>query len=427
MITFTYVKHQESSLLLKYIEAYNEVIYQISGVNAMSQHAHRQLLLGMASLFIVMAIGRFAYTPILPFMQQEEHMDGKGAGLLATINYLGYLIGAIIPMFWIIKSKVVDVKIYLVLNVLSTIFMGFTSNFILWSILRLIAGLTSGTIFVLASNVVLEALRQAHKEGISGLLYSAVGIGLFSSSIFVFFYTDVNSWKMTCIILGLFSLALSLLVIFFMRENPDINVEAHHKATSKTPFRLNKTFMRWFSIAYFCEGAGYIITGTFLVAIIKSIPAFSEYAALSWMFVGLGAIPSTVVWSMIAEKMDYSKATYMAFGLQIISVALPVFSHHIVSLIISSLIFGSTFLGLTTLFMSKGQMLMLQTGGKSNFIATLTVIYSIGQMIAPFVSGYLIGDSGNYNAALLFATAILIIGLISSWISYRALNKEAIQ
>ena len=70
---------------------------------------------------------------------------------------------------------------------------------------------------------------------------------------------------------------------------------------------------------------------------------------------------------------------------------------------------------------------MLQTGGKSNFIATLTVIYSIGQMIAPFVSGYLIGDSGNYNAALLFATAILIIGLISSWISYRALNKEAIQ
>ena len=48
-------------------------------------------------------------------------------------------------------------------------------------------------------------------------------------------------------------------------------------------------------------------------------------------------------------------------------------------------------------------------------------------MIAPFVSGYLIGDSGNYNAALLFATAILIIGSISSWISYRALNKEAIQ
>ncbi|MGV3128143.1 YbfB/YjiJ family MFS transporter [Staphylococcus simulans] len=390
----------------------------------MSQHAHRQLLLGMASLFVVMAIGRFAYTPILPFMQQAVHMDGKGAGLLATINYLGYLIGAIIPMWFIFKSKVVDVKIYLILNVLSTIFMGFTSDFFLWSVLRLIAGITSGTVFVLASNVVLEALRQAHKEGISGLLYSAVGIGLFTSSIYVFFYTNVDTWQMTWIILGLVSLVLSLLVILFMRENPEIKVNDTAKTEKKTAVRLNPTFMHWYSIAYFCEGAGYIITGTFLVAIVKTIPAFSEYAALSWMFVGLGAIPSTVVWSMIAEKIDYSKATYMAFGLQIISVALPIFSHHIVSLIISSLIFGSTFLGLTTLFMSKGQMLMLETGGKSNFIATLTVIYSIGQMIAPFVSGFLIGESENYNAALLFATVILIIGLISSVISYRALRNE---
>lgn len=392
----------------------------------MNQHAHRQLLLGMASLFIVMAIGRFAYTPILPFMQHAEHMSDQAAGLLATINYLGYLIGAIIPMFYIFKSKVVDVKIYLILNILSIILMGFTTNYILWSILRLIAGITSGTVFVLASNVVLEALRQAHKEGISGLLYSAVGLGLFFSSIYVFFFTDESTWQMTWIILGAISLVLGLLVIFLMKENPLRELPGNSDTTNgdKTAHRLNPKFMRWFSIAYFCEGAGYIITGTFLVAIIKSIPAFSEYAALSWMFVGLGAIPSTVVWSLIAEKLDYSKATYMAFGLQIISVCLPVVSHNIVSLIISSLLFGSTFLGLTTLFMSKGQMLMFQTGSQSNFIATLTVIYSVGQMIAPFVSGYLIGESGNYNSALLFATAILVIGLISSWISYRALQKE---
>ncbi|MEL0537347.1 YbfB/YjiJ family MFS transporter [Staphylococcus debuckii] len=392
----------------------------------MNQHAHRQLLLGMASLFIVMAIGRFAYTPILPFMQHAEHMSDQAAGLLATINYLGYLIGAIIPMFFIFKSKVVDVKIYLILNILSIILMGFTTNYILWSILRLIAGITSGTVFVLASNVVLEALRQAHKEGISGLLYSAVGLGLFFSSIYVFFFTDESTWQMTWIILGAISLILGLLVIFLMKENPPRELPGNSDTSEedKTAHRLNPKFMRWFSIAYFCEGAGYIITGTFLVAIIKSIPAFSDYAALSWMFVGLGAIPSTVVWSLIAEKLDYSKATYMAFGLQIISVCLPVISHNIVSLIISSLLFGSTFLGLTTLFMSKGQMLMFQTGSQSNFIATLTVIYSVGQMIAPFVSGYLIGESGNYNSALLFATAILVIGLISSWISYRALQKE---
>ncbi|MGO3274622.1 MAG: YbfB/YjiJ family MFS transporter, partial [Staphylococcus equorum] len=167
---------------------------------------------------------------------------------------------------------------------------------------------------------------------------------------------------------------------------------------------------------------GYIITGTFLVAIVKSIPEFADYAALSWMFVGLGAIPSTILWSMMAEKLGYSKATNLAFILQIIAVILPVFSESITSLVISSILFGATFLGLTTLFMSKAQTLMFRSNSKINLVASLTVIYSLGQMIAPALSGVLIGESGNYNAALIFASIILCVGLLSSMYSYRVTN-----
>lgn len=121
---------------------------------------YKQLLLGMLSLFIVMAIGRFSYTPILPFMQKATNLSNQDAGLLATINYLGYLLGAMIPTFYIFKSKVIDLKIYLLINIISVLFMGFTSEFITWNILRFIAGITSGTVFVLASNVVLESLNK---------------------------------------------------------------------------------------------------------------------------------------------------------------------------------------------------------------------------------------------------------------------------
>ena len=38
--------------------------------------------------------------------------------------------------------------------------MGVTQGFIVWNILRFIAGITSGTVFVLASNVVLESLNK---------------------------------------------------------------------------------------------------------------------------------------------------------------------------------------------------------------------------------------------------------------------------
>ncbi len=100
------------------------------------QKAYRQLILGMICLFIVMAIGRFAYTPIMPFMQQTGHMDNQSAGLLATINYLGYLIGAIIPIWIVVFSKVTDLKVYLLINIVSTILMGLFDNFTLWIIFR---------------------------------------------------------------------------------------------------------------------------------------------------------------------------------------------------------------------------------------------------------------------------------------------------
>lgn len=375
----------------------------------------------MVCLFIVMAIGRFAYTPIMPFMQQTGHMDNQSAGLLATINYLGYLIGAIIPMWLVIVNKVTDLKIYLFINIISTLMMGLLDDFTVWTILRLISGITSGTVFVLASNVALEALRVAKKDGISGLLYSGVGLGIFTSSIFIFIYTSADTWKMTWIVLSLFSLIMGSFVLFGMRENPITENEDSNSSnnTNNVVVKLKKKFIWGFSIAYFCEGAGYIITGTFLIAIVKSIPELADYAALSWMFVGLGAIPSTILWSMMANKLGHAKAIYLAFILQIIAVVLPVFSGSMMSLVISSLFFGATFLGLTTLFMSKAQTLMFESASKINLVASLTVIYSLGQMIAPAFSGVLIGESGNYNAALIFAAVILCIGLLSSFYSYR--------
>ncbi|MCJ0943571.1 YbfB/YjiJ family MFS transporter [Mammaliicoccus sciuri] len=386
--------------------------------------AYKQLLLGMLSLFIVMAIGRFSYTPILPFMQKATHLTNENAGLLATVNYLGYLIGAMIPTFLIIKSKVVDLKIYLLINIISVLLMGVTQGFLVWNILRFIAGITSGTVFVLASNVVLESLNKGGKSHLSGFLYSGVGIGIFTSSIFIQIYTDYNTWASTWIILGIASLVLGFIVIFFMKEiKESVNLKQktiHINDQNSTLY--TKWFMVCFSIAYLLEGAGYIVTGTFLVAIVESIPDLKEYAALSWMFVGMAAIPSCVLWSILGNKIGFIKAIYLAFILQIIGVILPVFSHNIISLVISSCLFGGTFLGLTTLFMSRGQLMSAVSG--RNLVALLTFIYSLGQVVAPYFAGILIGSSNNYNGALIFASSLLILALVAIFMSIRPFQPK---
>ncbi|EGQ3115300.1 YbfB/YjiJ family MFS transporter [Staphylococcus pseudintermedius] len=382
-------------------------------------HGYRQLALGMIALFIVIALGRFAYTPILPFMQLDTGLDNKSVGLLATFNYLGYLIGAMLPIFYIMKNKVFDLKCYLLLNVATMLLFGVTDHFVIWSLLRLLNGISSGAVFVLASNIVLEALHLARREGIAGLLYSAVGLGLFSSSLFIFLYTDVTHWRETWIWLGSAAFILTLIIIICLRENPTLPEPASHKAHGpENVIRYSKKFYIPFAIAYFCEGAGYIITGTFLVAIVKTMPTLSEYAALSWMFVGLGAIPATVLWSMIGQRIGICLLVILAFLLQIVAVLMPIFTVNAFAIALSSMIFGATFLGLTTLFMSKSHQITFETKG-NNLVAVMTLIYSVGQMIAPYISGILIERTHSYNDALIFATAILVVGILSSLYSKR--------
>lgn len=382
-------------------------------------HGYRQLALGMIALFIVIALGRFAYTPILPFMQLDTGLDNKSVGLLATFNYLGYLIGAMLPIFYIMKNKVFDLKCYLLLNVATMLLFGVTDHFVIWSLLRLLNGISSGAVFVLGSNIVLEALHLARREGIAGLLYSAVGLGLFSSSLFIFLYTDVTHWRETWIWLGSAAFILTLIIIVCLRENPTLPEPASHKAHGpEKVIRYSKKFYIPFAIAYFCEGAGYIITGTFLVAIVKTMPTLSEYAALSWMFVGLGAIPATVLWSMIGQRIGICLSVILAFLLQIVAVLMPIFTVNAFAIALSSMIFGATFLGLTTLFMSKSHQITFETKG-NNLVAVMTLIYSVGQMIAPYISGILIERTHSYNDALIFAAAILVVGILSSLYSKR--------
>ena len=49
-----------------------------------------------AALAGAMGVGRFVFTPILPLMEAQAHLTSAQASTLATSNYLGYLIGAIL-------------------------------------------------------------------------------------------------------------------------------------------------------------------------------------------------------------------------------------------------------------------------------------------------------------------------------------------
>src|SRR5271165_4746514 len=56
---------------------------------------YKVLCAGVFSLILALGVARFAYTPLLPLMQQQAGLGVAEAGWLAAINYIGYLTGAV--------------------------------------------------------------------------------------------------------------------------------------------------------------------------------------------------------------------------------------------------------------------------------------------------------------------------------------------
>src|SRR5947209_8137905 len=55
---------------------------------------------GLVGLAVAMGIGRFAFTPLLPLMQQDAGVSLVQGSSLATANYVGYLVGSVICLAW---------------------------------------------------------------------------------------------------------------------------------------------------------------------------------------------------------------------------------------------------------------------------------------------------------------------------------------
>jgi predicted MFS family arabinose efflux permease len=161
--------------------------------------------------------------------------------------------------------------------------------------------------------------------------------------------------------------------------------------------------------SYGFEGIGYIITATFIVQMIKSMPELSHIANQSWVLIGLSAASSTYLWSQISQKTSIKVSLMLAYGMQAIGILLPVIIPSQISALVGGALFGGTFMGITSLTISSAS--RMKPEAQMQAIGELTTVYALGQIIGPIVAAYL---QKNFNilAPSLFAVVILIFALL---------------
>jgi predicted MFS family arabinose efflux permease len=368
----------------------------------MSTSAWLSIARAAAALAAAMGIGRFAYTPILPLMTADAGLTAQAAGQLATANYVGYLIGAVgaaaSPR---LARSVVACRASLVILVATLAAMTLSTNVIEWGALRLVAGIASALVFVIAVNTLMDHGHPAHH---AGWAFSGVGIGIaLSAALPATKDWQVAWWVATAL--------AALLGAFAWNMHPGTaadtaKVPAGQQGRARGPLVL-------LMASYTLEGVGYIIAGTFLVAAVAQQSPGGLGSAV-WLLVGLAAAPSAALWARFTGRFSYAALIVAALVLQAAGIAWAGTGNSVATLA-GAVLFGGTFIGISTLALAAGR--ALQFPGA---VALLTTGYSVGQIVGPVAVAPLLHN--GFQQALLAGAAVVLLAALAAllmWISGR--------
>ncbi len=377
----------------------------------------RVIAAGICALILTVGLARFAYTPMLPIMRDQAGLSYLAGGWLATINYAGYMSGALLAAsISDLGRKYVLYRVGLVVAVLSTAAMGLTDDVALWAVLRFVAGLSSTAGLLLASGLVLNWLmRQGHRPEL-GLHFTGLGLGIVVSGLAVAAMLGWLPWDRQWLGLGALGLVFFVPAWLWLPAPAALTAGAAKPAAAAPP--PSRRWLWLFIGAYFCAGFGFVISATFIVAILEKLPLLAGKGGLVWVAVGLAAAPSCFVWDRVAAANGPVRSLLLAYGLQTVSVLLPALSDSTALNLFSAVLFGGTFVGIVSLTLTLIGRCFPDNPAKA--MARMTLSYGVAQIFAPAMAGYIATASGSYRGALLVTAAVMAVGMVL----LRALQRE---
>ena len=376
------------------------------------------LFAGVCSLILAMGIARFAYTPLLPVMMQEANLSHAGGGWLAAVNYAGYLTGVLIASF--ISDTMLKDRLYrwgMVVAVISTAMMGLTTDVSIWAVSRFIAGLSSAAGLMLGSGLILNWLiRHDHRSEL-GIHFSGIGFGIAVCSVAAVLMAHHSAWDVQWFVLAILG-ALLLIPALVWFPPPPIEDATSIQHPSMQHTLPNAKFMRLFTAAYFCAGFGYVVTATFIVAIINAIPALANKGGWVFLVIGLIAAPSCIIWDFIARKTGDVNALIIAGALEVVGIIMPVLGWGLTGAMIGAVLYGATSIAIVSLTLTMaGRYYPAQP---AKMMGKMTIAYGVAQIIAPAITGWLARMQGGYESGFYLAAGVMTVGTLLFYLMRKA-------
>jgi len=357
------------------------------------RYARATVVRAAAGLAAAMGVGRFVYTPLLPLMQEQTGVSHTDTALVATANYLGYFLGAIVLAVRPTgaRSRTLFRSAILAL-VVSELAMVTGTDVRVWLAARVVAGMASAAVFVYCATAVV-----GHPS--AGVTFTGVGAGIATSGVLVVALGPVVSWTVLWVLAAAVTAGYSAVAWNLPPGAPP------PPPSGGSPSRTSPSVHWWtLGTGYFLEGLGYIILGTFLVAAVSAGGAEWTGPA-AWVVVGLAAIPSPLLWARALRRWSAESLLALALLLQAVSALLPALVAGPAVALVAAVLFGGTFMGITLLAMDSALGL-----GIPRAAAALTAVYGLGQILGPLVVTPMLGD--GFRSAFVCAALVLVLAAV---------------
>lgn len=361
-------------------------------------------LAGLTSLAVAIGIGRFAFTPILPMMQEDAGLSVVGGGWLASANYLGYLLGAGSAMVMRVRPAIA-VRVGLVVIGLSTLGMGLEGRFAAWVVLRALAGIGSAWVLVFALTWCLERLAAVRRPLLNGVVFAGVGTGIAAAGGVCLVFMEVSAssahaWTG----LGMVSLAGTVLIWPTLGADDGAGVGAGRRTTARG--------RQWDSdsvrlvLCYGAFGFGYIIPATFLPVMARQMVHAPWVFGWSWPLFGAAAAVSPLAAAVWAPSVGYRDLWILGQLVMALGVALPIAWPAIGGVMVAALAVGGTFMVITLAGMQEAR--AVAGPRASGLMAGMTSAFGIGQIVGPLLVSFTVGADADFGRPLLVACLLLV-------------------
>jgi MFS family permease len=386
------------------------------------------------------SFARFAYALMLPAMRNDLAWNWSQAGWLNTANAFGYLAGALLARGLV--DRVGNRALFIAgmpVTALALFATGLVDDLLALSVLRAMAGVAGAMVFVcggaLAGNVFPDDPRRATLAITVFFGGSGAGLVLCGAGIPLLLERGGDAaWPQAWLAMGVASLAMTVAAIAAARAIAEPAALDPRRSAQRVaagggdaggapgvapaPASVDSGAPAWRPrdfvpalLAYTGFGLGYIGYMTFVIAWMREHGASTTDVILVWSLLGIATLVAPWLWKRPFAEWRGGPVIALVMTVLAAGAGLPLLASGLPAMLASAALFGagmfSTPSAVSTLI--RKQLPKPAWGGA---MAVFTILFAIGQIVGPTVTGWLADLYGSLRPGLALSALMLLAGAV---------------